>query len=540
MLSGTNLLFNVYDPTTQADKKKTTIPNLSDSPIPDYSQNVLSEHYGPREPLACAMFGEYEPSDLLGGPSPAQNLSHENSSPYSPTPQKQPNNNTQLPRYSDEIITSNALKSVNLFPISDDDAPKCIPSTDSNEDQFEYPTTPEAPTANLFPPVQQYEDSIFVYLLLTFPDDVSQDIWNYIDTSLFVSTSLPDEQNDQPLSSNSVFCYQQSTEISPSGLGNARDISARITINKNLQLPSTKYLFQLFLAISEKGLTYIPGFPTWNKLDVIAFIHIPETGQLLRPIGRDILQKEVCANKDGFFLGSFYFHENSISHNVPSVEALIQREENENNNYILPQTAQANEEVVIVDRNDMILEANGAHAGRPMHKRTKQRLMTTSQVEKFLEIRTRWLGLSSRQRRSYVSESDLYTLLTLNRDETAKGLGVCTTWLKDEIRMQGIKKWPGRPLRRTGAMLQTLKENLESARAALKFSDPAIGETRRYEEEIQGYENEIKGHLKVRLGILKKIVSEKYFRKFLAADGKKFLNPDWNALPPFVMPTEEA
>lgn len=193
------------------------------------------------------------------------------------------------------------------------------------------------------------------------------------------------------------------------------------------------------------------------------------------------------------------------------------------------------EKVLIVNRHDMIAETNGARGGRPVHRLTGQLLMTREQVQKVLQIRARWQGLSPRQRRDNVHEEDFYPFLTLNRDETAQCLGVCATWLKDAIRAQGMITWPGRPLRRSGAYLQSQKELLESSEARLYYTSLEHPDRDVYRQEIIKLKRCIENSVAKRTDIVRKNVSEEYFRRFIEKGGPKFLNPTWNALPPTVI-----
>lgn len=404
---------------------------------------------------------------------------------------------------------------------------------------FEPKHTDEMTPCSILVAPETGEDSIMVHMMISLPNetDANINLWQQLKTSLVVTQSVKEQELSLPISRDSFLCYQESMDIAVSEQKQAREISARITINNYLQHVQTMYLFQLFLSITEDtssmgGLSF-----NWDQMDIITFIQMPCTGQILRPIERLISRQEsLSTSNEGVFVCSFTFQDKAIFYHSPSEAVLRERAARTFNVGTISDSDPEREEVVIAERNDIILEANGARAGRPSHRETGQLLMTRAQVEKTIEIRIRWQGLSPRQRRDNVNNGDFYTFLTLNRDETAQCLGVCATWLKDAIRAQGVNVWPGRPLRRTGAMLQTLKENIESARAALKFSDPAIGESHRYEEDIRRYENEVRDVLTMRLEIVKTNVSEEYFNRFLLENGQLYLNPDWNALPPNSLP----
>lgn len=390
----------------------------------------------------------------------------------------------------------------------------------------------ESPGNGVFPEAEIGDNCIFAYLILTMPPEVEDEVWKYLKSALVVTQSVTEQELLLPISRNSFFCHQQIVDIPTQELRQVREISAQVTIKNYNHDMSTPYMFQMFLSVSENCLVTDDPLPYWDKMDAIVFVQLPSTGQILHPIGREVSRKDAIVNTEGLFLGSFTLQDNHIFHHIPSESVLRQKQEGGTGSQAPPPIDPGEEEVVIVDRKDVVLETNGARGGRPSHRETNQLLMTKAQVEKILEIRIRWQGLSPRQRRDNVNNADFYPFLTLNRDETAECLGVCATWLKDAIRAQGVYVWPGRPLRRTGAMLQSLKENLESTMAALKFSDPSIGETERYEREIRRYESEIRDVLDVRVGIVRSNVSQEYFSRFVSELGKQYLDPEWNALPP--------
>lgn len=373
-------------------------------------------------------------------------------------------------------------------------------------------------------------DNITVHLILSFPDSVDGEAWNSIQSSLAVAQSVTQHDFASPFPQAALSCDQRSEEIPTSEMKLAREISASISVKHYLNSIPARHLFQLYLVINEKNEVNFAKCP-WNRLNIVAFVQFPSTGQLLLPIETEVSRREALSSTGGMFLGSFVVQNKQMFHHIPN-EPFLRRQEIGTSRQCMLQTSKPFvEDVVIVDRKDIVLEPNGARAGRPSHKETGQLLMTESQVKKILEIRKRWEGLSARQRRDNVSPSDFYTFLTLNRDETAECLGVCATWLKDAIRSQGMNVWPGRPLRKTGAMLQTLKERLESARAALRFSDPAINETKPYEANVHRYENEIRELVSMRVEIVKANVSPEYFQRFMQENGSEHLDPTWNALP---------
>lgn len=392
---------------------------------------------------------------------------------------------------------------------------------------------------SMLPPWEDGDECIYVYVIVAVDERISDELWKYITTSLFITQPVTEEEMNIPGDQNTFACFQQIVEIPTQNSKHFREISARIFIKNYVHHTNKRFLFQLFLRVAERNST-MPSTADlpWDKLDVVSFIQLPSTGQILRPIGREVMHEEALGSTEGMFLGSFMMFDTQLYHHLPTEETLKQQELGQYNDFIPTTIDSTPEKVMIVEKEDIVLETNGARAGRPSHRLTGQLLMTRSQVEKILEIRGRWNGLSPRQRRDNVSVADFYTFFTLNRDETAEYLGVCATWLKDAIRAHGVQVWPGRPLRRSGAELQTLKENLESAQAALRFSHPSVGETERLEEGVRALERKIEEILELRLSIVKSNVSAEYFKGFLAANGQQYLDPEWNALPPFSMPKE--
>ncbi|CAN8071040.1 unnamed protein product [Agarophyton chilense] len=400
--------------------------------------------------------------------------------------------------------------------------------------QVTYPASTVTPQA--IPPISAIGDEcIYVYVIIAVDDSVNDQLWNHLNTSLFVTQPVTEEEMNQSNAQNSFACFQQIVEIPTQNSKQFREISARIFIKNYIHHTHKRVLFQLFLQVSNNNLPMSTSSDLlWDKLDVVSFIQLPSTGQILRPIGRELLYDEVFSTStEGLFLGSFMIHDTQLYHHLPTEETLQLQEEGQYNGFVSPTMDIMPEEVVIVDKKDLILETNGARGGRPSHRLTGQLLMSRPQVEKILEIRARWHGLSPRQRRDNVSAKDFFIFITLNRDETAECLGVCATWLKDAIRSHGVIEWPGRPLRKPGAMLQTLKENMNSIKAALQFSHPSVGETDRLMEEIRVIERKIEAVLEERISIVRGRTTTEYFEGFMQADGKAILNPDWNALPPF-------
>lgn len=411
--------------------------------------------------------------------------------------------------------------------------PRDLQETTSGWSENEYSLASHVPNKVM------EQATILVFMLITQPRECSLEEWHRLNTNLIITHSETTSQVAYPISQNTDICYQEIIEMPNATGGLVRELSIYLNTRAHID-GSTENLFQIFLAVSNSSETNSLANPSWNQLEVVSFIQNFPTCQVIRPINQKITSQQISTNPLGVFHASFTMKDDKLNHFLPTEASLIQQaEESRTNNEDVNQPC-ISEQVVLVGRNDIIQEVNGARGGRPLHKLSGQLLMTRQQVEKVLEIRNRWQGLSPRQRRDNVTNADFYTFLTLNRDETADCLGVCATWLKDAIRSQGVHVWPGRPLRRTGAMLQSLKESLASIKAALRYTDPNMGQMREYQSEIQRLQNEIRDVLNVRMDIVKQNVSNKYFEKFVAENGKQYLDPEWDALPPSASPRKNS
>lgn len=266
-------------------------------------------------------------------------------------------------------------------------------------------------------------------------------------------------------------------------------------------------------------------------MDAVVFVQVTKSGQVLRPVLHRIPLVTDRHHQPFVLLASFSYTEGILGHKYPS-EDLLKKQSDGNRKTDNRDKVFDLKEIKIVDKNDQLAEAHGARGGRPVHKQSGHLLMTSEQVQKVLEIRRRWEGLSPRQRRENIFDFDFYPFLTLNRDETAECLGVCATWLKDAIRAQGMFTWPGRPLRRSGAYLQGQKELLESSMARLQYTASSHPDRAQFEREIERIKQGITDSVEHRIKIVQKNVSKDYFQRFLFQNGPKFLNPTWNALPP--------
>lgn len=378
----------------------------------------------------------------------------------------------------------------------------------------------------------ELDPEIIAYTVIQFPSIIEESLLD----SLSISVSAYHSQSEGSQSNFPSKCISYETVFNScnNDLEYVREICSRIPKTSFIQACNsrTKRIFKFFVNFSQgkKLLQACPNF----VLDIALFIQYDNSiAQTLWPIKRLITKEELqLAECDDVFVGSIFLENEKLYHHFPS-ELSIKVNDEYN---ALPFEAEVcqNEEVVIVDRHDMIAAPNGARGGRPVHRISGQLLMTKEQVDKVFEVRRRWEGLSVRQRKDNVVEEDLYPFLTLNRDETAECLGACPTWLKDTIRTQGVKTWPGRPLRKTGAYLQSQKELLESAEARLQFTPLQHPDRNQNEFEVERLRQNIYQSVSERIKIVQENVSKEYFRRFIENNGPKFMNPDWIALPPQI------
>lgn len=376
----------------------------------------------------------------------------------------------------------------------------------------------------------QYIDA---HLLFSLVDASENDVWSYLHLSFNVIQNFAKDPFDNaPPPDNSAQTTQKLLKEYGYGGKHIQEATVTITMKTTPETRNRQYQFQLFCSVSEDELTRKCVSATWTKLETCAFITIRGTKKPLRPINRVIARHRTLSVEGEIFLGSFSFDGYSLYHISPSNTHLQETISVDPLESVRPLMLARENQVIIVDKAEIELESKKARAGRPRHKKSQQLLMTRDQVKKVIEIRKRWQGLTPRQRRSHVSEADFYPFLTLNRDEAAKSLPVCTTWFKDVIRRQGVKIWPGRPLRRSGAELEELKYRLATARAALQYAHVGTGEHTRHIQLISSLECEIKQKLEDRSNIVAANVTPEYYDKFLLKDGKQYLNPEWAVLPP--------
>lgn len=386
------------------------------------------------------------------------------------------------------------------------------------------------------------EKFIDIHFLFTLGEVAENNAWEYLDLNINVTQNYQKNPLDNsPPPDNSAQTSQQLYEKAVPGGKHLKEIAVRISIKNTIENVHRRYKFQLFCTMKEKPdavhrLHNQGTYTQWSKMEACVFVNFLETKQYLRPINRDIVRsvfiERQSTNEPDFFLGSFAFDGIGLYHVNPSETVLQERDEKYSPTSVPATILAGDENVLIVNEEDRVYEARKARAGRPYHRVTSELLMTRAQVEKIIEIRERWQGLTPRQRRNHVSEPDFYSFFTLNRDEAARILPVCTTWFKDVIRHQGVKVWPGRPLRRSGALLEELKVQLRSEEAALQYTNPNTPERDEREHKIGTLKTEIEKVLNERIAIVKKYVTPAYFAQYEMLHGKQYLDPTWEALPP--------
>lgn len=374
---------------------------------------------------------------------------------------------------------------------------------------------------------------IDAHLLFSLVDASENDAWSYLNLTFNVIQNFAKDPFDNaPPPDNSAQTTQKLLKDYGYGGKHIQEATVTITIKTTPETKNRQYQFQLFCSVIEDESTRECVSATWTKLETCAFITIRGTKKPLRPINRVIPRARALSCDGEIFLGSFSFDGHSLYHISPGNTQVQETNRSAPLASVCPLMIASEDQVIIVDKAEIELESKKARAGRPRHKKSQQLLMTREQAQKVIEIRERWQGLTPRQRRSHVSEADFYPFLTLNRDEAAKILPVCTTWFKDVIRLQGVKVWPGRPLRRSGAELEELKDRLATSRAALQYAHAGTGEHKRHVKLIASLECEIRQKLDDRLNIVAANVTPEYYERFLLEDGNQYLNPEWAALPP--------
>lgn len=385
---------------------------------------------------------------------------------------------------------------------------------------------------------EQLPDSfIDICIIISFPNVAQNPVWSYLNIAVNVTQNYEKDPSDDSLPPKNSA--QTSQQLIPNGARRGRhlkEINMRINIKNTLQTRNRVYQYQLVCSAAEDNHIREQIGISWNKMEVCTIVTNRATSQLLSPITKTIFRENVISRIGDNFLGSFAFDGHSLYHVGPIDTSMpMTSGEFDQTRGIAPPLTGINK-IITVDKSDRVVGPRGSRGARPFHRLTGDLLMTREQAEKIVEIRERWRGLTARQRRCHVTQADFYPLLTLNRDEAAKVLAVCTTWFKDIIRLQGILVWPGRPLRKSGTQLEELKANLVSAKAAIQFVQPHTAAHQRHENKIQNLEREIANKLHERLDIVRKIVSARYFEKFIKDNGQQFLNPQWDTLPPPLPP----
>lgn len=166
------------------------------------------------------------------------------------------------------------------------------------------------------------------------------------------------------------------------------------------------------------------------------------------------------------------------------------------------------------------LQASASHGMRPIGPHG--RLMTALQRDVFASIRRRFAKTAARDWKKVLRNSDLYPLFTLGRDECAKEMGTCPTWLKVRMRERGVKVWPNRKLIPTTSVLYRLKmQRIEvAAEVEASKSDEA-------QEKLKAIDEEIVDLRQLRMGIVQRSCTEEFYDAFRAAVSPAILDPDW-------------
>jgi RWP-RK domain len=165
---------------------------------------------------------------------------------------------------------------------------------------------------------------------------------------------------------------------------------------------------------------------------------------------------------------------------------------------------------------------SASHGMRPIGP--EGRLMTRLQRQTLLGIRKRFQNQSSREWKKCLTDEELYPLFTLGRDECAKEMGVCATWLKVRMRERGIKVWPNRKLLPTNCALFKIKERLaEIADLQAAPSPHSASERHLLEQRIRDLRTQ-------RVKIVQQSCTPAFFSRFVAYEAQNnALDPDWAA-----------
>lgn len=179
----------------------------------------------------------------------------------------------------------------------------------------------------------------------------------------------------------------------------------------------------------------------------------------------------------------------------------------------------ASKEKTIPDKKT--LKSSSSHGMRPIGP--AGRLMTTKQRNTFSSIRKRFAKTPARERKHVMTDSDLYPLFTLGRDECAKEMGTCPTWLKVRMRERGIKVWPNRKLIPTTSTLYRLKQHLQE----IEDTNAENGKNENRVASQKQIQDEIDALRKVRMGIVRSSCSPDFYAKFSETASPQILDPDW-------------
>lgn len=375
-------------------------------------------------------------------------------------------------------------------------------------------------------------DHIDAHMLFSLNDASQNDAWSYLNFNFNVTQNfIKDPVDTAPMPENTAQTTQKLLKNFGHDGKHVHEVAVSISIKNTKETKNRRYQFQLFCSVIEDDALRRSIPVSWTRLEVCTFVTIRGTNRPLQPINRKITKSEVAAFGNEVFLGSFSYDGRVLAHVLPSYPHHRTQNRDRFAVHVSPTVKRLSDEVIILDKCDMQREPKRARAGRPRHKKTQQLLMTRDQVEKILELRERWEGMTRRQRKFNIKEADIYPFLTLGRDECSTSLMVCPTWFKEVIRSHGIKVWPGRPLRKSGAELEDLKAQLATARATVHYSREGTQVRASNMRIVTSLSQEINQKVEQRMKIVESLVTSEYYSNFVQGDGRKYLNPEWVALP---------
>lgn len=267
------------------------------------------------------------------------------------------------------------------------------------------------------------------------------------------------------------------------------------------------------------------GIPGWS-IGITCFVGLLVAKQVLRPSFRTVaadpdsrelsdveyvlrefrVRRPARAADDGVLLKCLHFEHNNMPENQRASHIWRTREDFPMQLYV--------QKVIQSD-------SNGCRPIAP-----SGRLQTRFQRDALYSIRRRFARCSSKEWKHLLQDSDLYPLFMLGRDECARAMGTCPTWLKVRLRERGVKVWPNRRLIATTKQFVCYLNRERVLQEKGNLANP--GEV----EELQVIRSQkIPQIRRERLEILRLCLSPGFFEAFCRNAPKTVLDPVWECLP---------